>query len=119
MSSNITIIRICEFCKNEFVAKTTVTRYCSHNCNRKAYKEKIKTEKIRKSNVETYQTKTEDFELVRNKEFLTVKDMVILLNCSRQSIYKMVNEGRLKKQNLGIQKIIVKRSDLDKVLKNE
>lgn len=71
MSSNIEIIRVCEFCKKEFKARTTVTRFSSHNCNRKAYKAKIKSEKIQKSNIETtrkktrsHQKKSQDIEFV-------------------------------------------------------
>ncbi|MBV8388972.1 MAG: hypothetical protein JO080_04140 [Mucilaginibacter sp.] len=33
MSSNFTVNRICEHCGNTFVAKTTVTRFCSKICN--------------------------------------------------------------------------------------
>lgn len=126
MSSNIEITRICEFCQKEFLARTTVTRYCSHLCNSRAYKAKIKSEKIRKSNIETvraktqaYKEKTQDIELIKAKEFLTVKDITILMNCSRQTVYKMINSGKLKSVDLNIKKFIVKRSTLDKLLTNE
>tara|TARA_R110002033_G_C3843131_1_gene234996 strand:+ start:314 stop:673 length:360 start_codon:yes stop_codon:yes gene_type:complete len=119
MSSNIEIIRICEYCHNEFIAKTTVTKYCSHKCNSRAYKERIKYKKIKRSNEETYNTKTQAIEIIKAKEFLTVKDITILINCSRQTIYKIIHSGKLKSIDLKIKKIIVKRSDLDRLFKNE
>jgi hypothetical protein len=39
MSSNIRLDRVCEECNKIFVAKTTVTRFCSSRCNNKNYKE--------------------------------------------------------------------------------
>ncbi|MEH6703567.1 helix-turn-helix domain-containing protein [Galbibacter orientalis] len=126
MSSNIEIIRVCEFCKKEFKARTTVTRFCSHNCNRKAYKARVKSEKIQKSNIETtrkrtrsHQEKPQDIELIQTKEFLTVKDIALLMNCSRQTVYKIINSGKLKPADLNIKKFIIKRSSLDKLLSNE
>jgi hypothetical protein len=46
MSSNILIKRVCQYCGNEFSAKTTVTRYCSHVCNNKAYKLRLRNKKM-------------------------------------------------------------------------
>ncbi|UNY97768.1 helix-turn-helix domain-containing protein [Zhouia spongiae] len=126
MSSNIEIIRICEFCHREFVAKTTVTKYCSHRCNSRAYKAKVKDNKIQKSNAETIKIKTQAFEnkvqeieLIKTKDFLTVKDITKLINCSRQSVYKMIKSGRLRTINIEMNKIIVERSDLDKLFSYE
>ena len=53
MSCKIEIKRICEYCNTEFTAKTTVTKYCSHKCNQRHYKAKVKEQKINKSNSET------------------------------------------------------------------
>lgn len=46
MSSNIRVTKTYEYCSQEFIAKTIQTRYCSHSCNNKAYKEAKKKEKI-------------------------------------------------------------------------
>jgi len=35
MTSNIRIEKVCQYCGTKFIAKTTVTRYCSHSCNKK------------------------------------------------------------------------------------
>lgn len=123
MSSNIKIIRICEYCHHEFIAKTTVTKYCSIQCNRRAYKAKVKASKIQKSNAETnklidqaYKKRIHAIEYIKTKEFLTVKDITELLGCSRQSVYKIIRSGKLNSINRDlINKVVVKRSDLDKL----
>lgn len=42
MSSNIKINRVCNFCNKDFIAKTTVTKYCSHKCASASYKKRAK-----------------------------------------------------------------------------
>ena len=59
MSSNIRIQRICQQCKNEFTAKTTVTKYCSDRCSKRAYKARQKAEETK-------------------REFLTLEELKIL-----------------------------------------
>lgn len=117
MSSNIQITRICEYCNKEFTAKTTVTRYCSHTCNSRAYKAIVKSKKIKNSNEQTANVRIQPIEILKVKEFLTVKDITILLNCSRQTIYKLIASGKLNAIKLNNKKIFVKRSDLDKLFR--
>ena len=50
MSSNIRVQRICQFCGKEFTARTTVTKYCSDVCAKRAYKARKRTEKVEISN---------------------------------------------------------------------
>ncbi|MEG1005727.1 MAG: DNA-binding protein, partial [Bacteroides sp.] len=38
-SSSIRIKKVCEWCGEVFYAQKTTTRYCSHRCNSRAYKE--------------------------------------------------------------------------------
>jgi len=40
MASNIKIERVCLFCKNSFIARTTTTKYCSQKCASREYKER-------------------------------------------------------------------------------
>ena len=115
MSSNIKVQRICENCKQEFTARTTVTRFCSHNCSRKAHKIKIKTAKIENSNNETLQIKLQPLNEIKAKEFLTVKDVAKLLNFSTRTTYRLIQEGEIKAVNLSERKTLIKRSEIDKL----
>jgi excisionase family DNA binding protein len=113
MSSNIQVQRICQHCGTEFIARTTVTKYCSDKCSKAAYKVRIRAEKVQNSNTETKQIKTTSIEELKAKEFLTVSDVSKLIGCSRQNVYKLINTGKLKATNILEKKTIVRRCDLD------
>ena len=115
MSSNIKIQRICQYCKQEFTAKTTVTKYCSLKCNQRAYKELKRSEKIKQSNTETVKVKKQPIEILKTKEFLTVREVAQLLNCSVRSAYYYIESGTIKAVNLGQRMTRVKRSEIDKL----
>ena len=115
MSSNIKIQRICQDCGNEFTARTTSTMYCSHRCNSTAYKQKVKTGKIEQSNKETKRIKNQPIEELKAKEFLTVREVALLLNCSIRSAYYYIGSGTIKAMNLGQRITRVKRSEIDKL----
>lgn len=115
MSSNIKIQRICQHCGNEFTARTTSTMYCSHRCNSAAYKQKVKTGKIEQSNKETKRIKNQPIEELKAKEFLTVREVALLLNCSIRSAYYYIECGTIKALNLGQRITRVKRSEIDKL----
>jgi len=115
MSSNIKVNRICEYCKKNFIAKTTRTRYCSHLCNSRDYKLRLKNIKINVSNIDTKKTIEKPYKDISVKEFLTVREVAILINCSKKNVYKLINSGKLKATNILIKKTIVKRKEIDKL----
>jgi len=115
MSSNIEVQRICQHCGTEFTARTTVTKYCSDQCSKAAYKARIRAEKVQKSNTETKQIKTKPIYELKAKEFLTVRDIATLLNCSVRSVYYFIENGTIKATNLGQRITRVKRSEIDKL----
>ena len=115
MSSNIKVQRICQYCGTEFTARTTVTKYCSHRCGSAANKTLKRAEKVQKSNTETKQIKTKPIEELKAKEFLTVREVARLLNCSVRSAYYYIESGTIKAVNLGQRITRVKRSDIDKL----
>ena len=118
MSSKIRVQRICEYCKNEFTAQTTITRYCSSKCNKAGYKLQIKNTKIENSNVQTFSIKNKPILDVQAKEFLKVKEVAILLNCSVRSAYYYIQNGNLNAVNLGQRITRVKRTEIDKLFNN-
>jgi len=115
MSSNISITRVCEFCGNTFEAKKTVTRYCSLKCNSKDYKRKARSQKIQQSHKKTAELLPSHYDLVQSKEFLSVKDLSLLLDCCRQTVYNLIGSGQIKAANLLHRKILVPRSEVDKL----
>lgn len=115
MSSKIEVQRICHHCGNEFTARTTVTRFCSHRCSSAAHKQKVRAGKVEKSNKQTQQIKTQPIEELKAKEFLTVREVSRLLSCSVRSVYYYIESGTIKAVNLGQRITRVKRSDIDKL----
>lgn len=117
MSSNIKVQRICQHCNKEFTARTTVTKYCGDLCAKKAYKVRMKNNKISESNTETARVKSKSLEEVKLKEFLTVKDAAKLLNCSIRTTYRLIESGSIKAVNLSQRKTTIRRSDIDNLFK--
>ena len=115
MSSKIEVQRICQHCGNEFTARTTVTRFCSHRCASAAHKQKVRAGKVEQSNKQTQQIKTQPIEELKAKEFLTVREVARLLNCSVRSAYYYIESGTIKAVNLGQRITRVKRSEIDKL----
>lgn len=121
MSSNIQVTRICQHCNKEFIAKTTVTKFCSDQCRKRNYKLKHTQDKIIKSDIETQLIRSEKafspIKDISNKEFLSVTEVSHLIGCSRQNVYKLINTGKLKASNPLERKTIIRRSDVDRMLK--
>jgi excisionase family DNA binding protein len=115
MSSNITVQRICIQCNIEFTAKTTVTKYCSLKCASRFNKQKVKNAKIELSNNETQSIKNQSIENLKIKEFLKVKEVATLLNCSVRSVYYYIDNGTIHAVNLGERITRIKRIEIDKI----
>ena len=93
MSTNIKITRICEFCQNEFTAKTTKTQYCSLKCSSRAYKARTRKSKIDESNRQTEIARHPHLEAVKTKDFLSVKLGRLLFGISRGFIGSCEKKG--------------------------
>jgi excisionase family DNA binding protein len=115
MSSNIKVQRICQYCGNDFTARTTTTLYCSHRCNSAAYKAKQRNVKVETSNKETLRIKTQPIEELKAKVYLTVRETAALLNCSVRTIYFYIGNGKIKAVNLSQRLTRIKRSEIDKL----
>jgi excisionase family DNA binding protein len=118
MSTNIKVQRICQYCGNEFTAKTTATKYCSHTCNSRHYKQKVKGGKIERSNTETLKIKSSNIVDVNAKEILTVRDVATLLSCSVRTAYRLVNNGTITGVNLAERMTRISKSEINKILES-
>ena len=95
--SNINIVKICEYCKNEFIAKTTTTKCCSDNCSKRFYKLKIKNDKIAQAELKTEIKRKpkafiteEEIKAIQAKENLTLIEAAILLNISPLTLRRWI-----------------------------
>lgn len=113
MSSNIEIQKICQHCGELYTARKTTTKYCSLVCSQRNYKKRKRDEKIEKVNIQTQTILNRPIEKIKEKEFLTVREVSILLNCSVRSVYYNIEAGTIKATNLGQRITRIKRSDID------
>ena len=81
------ILKTCELCKKEFIARTTVTKTCSDACAKRLYKLKQRTDKICRAEIkEEIKRKPKAFvteeqiRAIQAKEYLTLKEAAFLLN---------------------------------------
>lgn len=112
MSTNIETERICEFCGNSFVAKTTVTRYCSHKCSSRAYKQRMRNNKIEKSCLETQLTIQKPIVELKTKDFLNMLEVQTLIGVSKSTLYRMIDRKELVIGKFG-RRTVVRRSDIE------
>lgn len=68
MSSNIRITRICRFCRESFTARTTVTKFCSHRCSSRAYKQRERDRNVEKSVSETLPLSSDAVSILPDRE---------------------------------------------------
>ena len=112
-ASKIPIKKVCEHCKQEFIALKTTTKYCSHRCNSRAYKAQKREERVRRTELSEQEKKVSD---IIDKPYLSISEAGRLLGISRNKIYRYIYSGNLKAYNLSSQRSIVKREDIERML---
>ena len=115
MSSNILVQRICQHCNKEFTAKTTVTKYCSNSCGKNAWRKRKQKKKINSVNQKTRQKLLSPKIDLKDKEFLTVNEVAILLNCTNRMIYYLISNEKIEAINLSKRMTRIKRSSIEKL----
>jgi excisionase family DNA binding protein len=109
MSSNIKIQKNCEFCGNEFTARTLYTRYCSKSCNKKHYKQLL-LEKNLEIKQSQENIKVSPIETLKNasQEYFEIKEAAQIMRVSRATLYRLIKTKKLKKRKLMSRTIILK-----------
>jgi len=99
-----------------FIAKTLKTKYCSHKCNQRHYKQRKRQEKINAHIEEQINPVTEqDSKIVlKDKEFLSVSQTALLIGVSKRTVYRLLQNKQLDYHKIG-SRTIVKRIDIDKL----
>src|SRR5450755_695396 len=100
MSTNIRVNRKCEYCKKEFTAKTIRTRYCSHQCNSRAYKKIKAAEKVKQAK-RFYKVKPPvvkrgvswDYTQIQSKQLLTINEACALLSITQATLRRWLKNG--------------------------
>ena len=101
--------RRCACCGREFTAYSGVQKYCSVGCADEAKKD-------RKKRHEDFLRAAEPVVGLRQQEYLTFSRAAILMGCSRQYVYKLVNQGKLKASRISSRMAIIRRADIESML---
>ena len=83
------VLKTCEFCKQEFIARKTTSRTCSDPCAKWLYKLELRNAKIAQAELREeikHKPKTliteEEMRVIQVKEYWTLKEAAPLLNVS-------------------------------------
>jgi len=123
--TKFTILKQCQNCAEMFEAQKRTTRFCSHKCASQNYKlrkrlevkKEIESKEV-KQPIFKAKTKAVNLELIKEKEFLTVKEVAALFNCSKDTVYKMINDSQIEAYNLSQRLTRVRRKSIEKLFIN-
>lgn len=101
--------RKCAFCGRIFTSNSGMQKYCSVSCADEAKKE-------RKKRNDDFLKAAEPVIGLRQQENLTFSRAAILMGCSRQYIYKLVQQGKLKASRISSRMAIIRRTDIETML---
>lgn len=117
MSSEIRVQRICEHCAEAFEAKTTVTRFCSDYCAKRAYKLRKRKERLEASEQETRQMIRRPVAEIQARDFLSVEDVCDLFGVSRSTVWRLCKAKRVQSAKVGRKRFIL-RASIDQLFKD-
>ena len=102
-------VRKCKYCGKEFVARNGMQKYCCEECQTKA-------KEARKKRQLDFMNAVEPVIDLQCQEYLTFAKAAILMGCSRQYVYKLVNEGKLAASRISSRMAFIRKADIEKML---
>ena len=102
-------VRKCKYCGKEFVPRSGMQRYCCEECQTKA-------KEARKKRQQDFMNAVEPVIDLQCQEYLTFAKAAILMGCSRQYVYKLVNEGKLVASRISSRMAFIRKADIEKML---
>jgi predicted DNA-binding transcriptional regulator AlpA len=121
MSSNIRINKVCEFCNAPFIAQQYKTRFCSHRCNQKSYKRKLR-DQLRAAARENYIAQQKDDLLGDTKKvqsvtvqklLITIDELSTVSGISSRTLFRLLKEQAFPKIKIGRRLLFDKHHVLD------
>lgn len=101
--------RKCAFCGKEFTCNSGSQRYCSEHCAEAA---KAQRKKRQQDFLKAVQPVID----IASQEYLTFSKAAILMGCSRQYVYKLVNEGKLPASRISSRMAFIRKADIEQML---
>ena len=108
--------KICQWCGKPFIAKKTTTCYCSHQCSNLGYKERIRE---RKRQMRKMQELLQPKQAAEGQDFFSFAQAAKLMGVTRQYVYKLVKEAKLRASRISGKKSLIRRADIELMLKTK
>lgn len=101
--------RKCENCGKVFAVRRGNQRYCCEACAEQA-------KQNRKKRRNDFINAVEPLIDLQNQEYLSFSKAALLMGCTRQYIYKLVGQGRLRASRLSSRMSLIRRADIESLL---
>ena len=101
--------RKCAFCGKEFTCNSGSQKYCSEHCAEAAKAQ-------RKKKQQDFIKAVEPAIDIASQEYLTFSKAAILMGCTRQYVYKLVNEGKLTASRISSRMAFIRKTDIEQML---
>lgn len=112
-----TITKVCDFCGESFEAQKTTTKFCSHTCASRAYKERKRSaRKEATQKVATMEAESRAFVPTDMAIYISVADTAKRLGVSRQTVYNLIHSGTLKASRLSDRLCFISTLDIDEMI---
>lgn len=108
--------RICKWCGKPFIAQKSTTNYCSPQCSKRGYKHRMKE---RRMEMKEFQEMLEVKKKMESQEFFTFSQAAKLMGVSRQYVYKLVKQDKLRASRLSARMSLIRRTDIELMLKTK
>ena len=108
--------RICQWYGKPFIAQKTTTNYCSHQCSSRGYKHRMKE---RRMELIHSQELLEVKKRLESQEYFTFSQAAKVMGVSRQYIYKLVKEEKLRASRISSRMSFIRRADIELMLKSK
>ena len=108
-ASKFQIVRKCQVCGEEFMAKTIESWYCSPKCSKTAWKRRHDEEERNKLLDKVVKT------IPKEQDFIKVTEAYALFGISRFTLYRLIRKGQISHINLGTNQIRVSKEELMKL----
>ena len=105
--NNMEVKRICQWCGKPFIAKKTTTNYCSHQCASQGYKHRMRERRLE---LRELQDLIEVKSKLDHQDYFTFAQAAQLMGVSRQYIYKLVKEDKLRASRISARMSIIRLS---------
>ena len=104
----MTKTRKCAYCGKVFIQNSGMQKYCSEECATAA-------KETRKKKQRDFLRAVESVMELQQQEYLTFSKAALLLGCTRQYVYKLVEQGKLPASRLSSRMALIRRSDIEKM----